>query len=194
MNIPPISLRASPTLPAVKRPVQRGFTLIELMVTIAIATILMMVAVPSFVQFRRNAALSDAVSGLITAANTTRANAMKQGRNTYLVPNNSALGWKSGWLVYADADWSGTYTAGTDELVLSHEAVADDITITTPSTDSFASKYLMFNGSGYPRMTDGTFATGNMVMNTVDRSSTILVNVSGRVRSCKTGTTGCDNN
>jgi len=172
---------------------QRGFTLIELMVTIAIATILMMVAVPNFVQFRRNAALSDAVSGFITAANTARANAMKQGRNTFLVPNDNALGWKSGWLVFADADWSGTYTAGTDELVLSHEAVSDDVTITTPATDSLGSKYLMFNGSGYPRMKNGSIAPGNMVMNTADRSSTIFVNTGGRVRSCKSGSTGCTN-
>lgn len=170
---------------------QCGFTLIELMVTITIATILMMVAVPSFVQFRRNTGLSDAVSGFITSANTARANAMKQGRNTFLVPTDNALGWKSGWLVFADADWDGAYTAGTDELVSSHEAVPDDVVITTQAGDTLGSKYLMFNGSGYPRMKNGSIASGNMVMNTADRSSTILIHVGGRVRSCKTGSTGC---
>lgn len=193
MSMSPICLRASSALSAIRHQAQHGFTLIELMVTITIATILMMVAVPNFVQFRRNAALSDAVSGFITAANTARANAMKQGRNTFLIPNDDALGWKSGWLVFADADWSGTYAAGTDELLLSHEAVSNDVTITTQAGDTLGSKYLMFNGSGYPRMKNGSIATGNMVMNTAERSSTILVNVGGRVRSCKSGSTGCTN-
>ena len=48
---------------------QVGFTLIELLVTIAIATLLMMVAVPSFVAFQRNAQLSDAVSNFIAPPN-----------------------------------------------------------------------------------------------------------------------------
>ena len=45
-----------------------GFTLVELMVTLAIAVVLMTVAVPGFVQFQRNAQLSDAVSNFIAAA------------------------------------------------------------------------------------------------------------------------------
>ena len=35
-----------------------GFTLIEMMITLAIAAVLMMVAVPSFLAFQRNAELT----------------------------------------------------------------------------------------------------------------------------------------
>lgn len=167
-----------------------GFTLIELIVTIAIGTLLMVVAVPSFVQFQRNAQLSDAVSSFISAANTARANAMKQGLNTYLIPN-TGTSWSSGWLVYADANWNQVYNEGTDEVLLRHEAIHADVTITAPGASSLTSGYLLFNGSGYPRLKAGGFSQATMVMNNTSRSSSIIVDPAGRVRSCKTGSTGC---
>lgn len=172
---------------------QTGFTLIELMVTIAIATLLMTVAVPNFVAFQRNAQLSDAVSSFIGAANATRANGMKQGLNTYLVPNSATTGWSSGWMVYADANWNDAYDAASEEVILRHEALSADITLTIPSANSLAGSdpYLMFNGSGYPRLKTGSFAGGTIAMSNTSRSSSIIIDNAGRVRSCKTGSTGC---
>jgi type IV fimbrial biogenesis protein FimT len=169
---------------------QTGFTLIELLITIAIATLLMLVAVPSFLQFQRNAQLSDAVSNFISAANTARANAMKQGLNTYLVPDTGAS-WSSGWMVYADSNWNQAYNAGTDEVVLRHEALSADISLNIPTASSLADGYLLFNGSGYPRLKNGGFGGGTIVMSNTSRSSSIIIDPAGRVRSCKTGSTGC---
>lgn len=177
-------------LPAGHSGKQFGFTLIELLVTMVIGTLLMMVAVPSFVQFQRNAQLSDAVSSFITAANTARANAMKQGLNTYLIPNTGA-NWSSGWMVFTDSNWNQTYEAGTDEVVLRHEAISTDVTITTPGTSSLTSGYLLYNGSGYPRLKTGGFSAATMIISNTARSSSVIVDTAGRVRSCKTGSTGC---
>ena len=167
-----------------------GFTLVELMVTIAIATILLMVAVPSYITFLRNSQLSDAVNSFMGAVNTARGNAIKQGRRTYLVPLDGAA-WSSGWRVYADVNWDGVYTAGTDELVFESAAPDPALTITTPTGSSLASSYLLFNGSGYPKLSNGAFATGKIVMANAYRSSTVNIDGTGRVRSCKTGSTGC---
>lgn len=167
-----------------------GFTLVELMVTITIATILMMVATPSYRQFVSNSQLSEAVSEFMSAVNAARGNAIKQGRNTYLVPLDGA-NWSSGWRVYADVNWDGVYTAGTDELVLESAAPSSELTITTPTVNSLASGYLLFNGSGYPKLTGGGLATGKIVMANAYRSSTVNIDGTGRVRSCKTGSTGC---
>lgn len=169
---------------------QAGFTLIELIVTIAIGTLLMLVAVPSFVQFQRNAQLSDAVSSFISAANTARANAMKQGLNTYLIPN-TGTNWNSGWLVYADANWNQVYNAGTDEVILRHEAITADVAITAPGASSLTSGYLLFNGSGYPRLKAGGFSQATMVMCNTSRASSIIVDLAGRVRSEKATPTNC---
>lgn len=169
---------------------QVGFTLIELLVTIAIATLLMMVAVPSFVTFQRNAQLSDAVSNFVAAANAARANAMKLGLNTYVVPNSTTTGWSSGWMVYADANWNEAYDAASEEVILRHEALSADITVTVPSGNSLAGSdpYLMFNGSGYPRLKTGAFGGATMKMSNISpRSSSIIIDPAGRVRSCQAG-------
>lgn len=174
--------------------VQNGFTLIELIVTIAIAALLMVVAVPNFVQFQRNAQLSDAVSNFLAAANAARANAMKQGLNTYVVPT-TGTNWGSGWMVYSDSDWDQGFDVGIEEVVLRHEALASDITIiTTGATggpNSLVDGYLMFNGSGYPRLKNGNFSNGRIELKNTARSRTIVFDSAGRVRSCITGSTGC---
>jgi type IV fimbrial biogenesis protein FimT len=173
---------------------QAGFTLIELLITMAIGTTLMLVAVPGFLDFQRNSRLSDTVSNFLSAANTARSNSMKQGFNSYLVPLDSGTNWSVGWMVYTDKNWNQTYDAAADDVILRHDALDPDISITTTSGTSLAGGYLLFNGSGYPRMKSGG-ATVNQTMvikhSKTLRSSSIIVDVPGRVRSCTTGSTGC---
>ena len=172
---------------------QGGFTLIELLITLAIGTTLMLVAVPSFVDFQRNARLSDAVSSFISAANAARANAMKQGLNTYLVPmSGTGTNWSSGWMVYADTNWNGVYNAGVDTVILTREAPGSDVILEPKPGSNLADGYLLFNGSGYPRLKNGGFGAGSIVMRNVSpRSSSIIIDSAGRLRSCKTDSTGC---
>ena len=185
-----ITFNAHPGIGHALRRSVNGFTLIELLITISIGVLLMVVAVPAFVSFQRNAQLSEAVSNFIAATNATRANAMKQGINTYLVPN-SGINWGSGWLVFADSNWSKTYDVGTEEVIVSHEAPDSSISITIPTTSSFSSGYVLFNGSGYPRLKSGGFGGGTLVMSNGTRSSSIIIDPAGRVRSCTTGSSGC---
>ena len=165
---------------------QAGFTLIELMITLAVAGVLGMVAVPSLMQFQRNAQLSDATGNFISAANAARANAMKRGMNTYLIPA-TGTDWSSGWLVYTDTNWNQIYDADTDEVVLRHEGSGANVTISTPNASTLSSGYLLFNGSGYPRMKSGGFGGGTIIMSNSARSSSIIIDPAGRLRSCKTG-------
>lgn len=167
----------------------RGFTLVELLVTIVVGVLLMLVAVPSFVTFQRNAQLSDAVSNYIAAINVSRANAMKQGVDSYLVPK-SGTDWRTGWTVYADTNFNQSYDAVTDPVLLSFESLATSVYIVT-TTSSLTSGYVRFNGSGYPRLKNNGFGGGTIVMSNGTRSSSIIIDPAGRVRSCTTGTTGC---
>lgn len=173
----------------------RGFTLIELLIVIAIAAIAMSVGVPSFVQFIRSANLSDAISNFMTASNAARAQAMKTGVNTYLVPKIAANGWQSGWMVFSDKNWNKTYDVGTDEMVIQHEAISSEITITLYGSaggpNTLVDGYLLFNGSGFPRLKAGGFANGTAQFATVDRSSRVIYDQTGRIRTCKTNATGC---
>lgn len=171
-----------------------GFTLIELMVTLAIAALLLVVAVPGFIDFRKNANLSDAVSNLVLAGGTAKAAALKSGRNAYVAVNDSAQGWTSGWYVFVDNNWDQAYDSG-DEVVLRHDAVSSDITVSAPGTTTMAAGYFRFSGSGYPKLNTtaaaGTTASGTVVMANSIRSSTVVLDTAGRLRSCKTGSAGC---
>lgn len=174
---------------------QTGFTLIEILVTMALAATLMALAVPSFAIFLQNSRLSDAVGNFMSATSTARANSMKFGLHTYLVPNDVSVGWSSGWYVFTDKNWDKAYTAGTDDLVLSHEAIASDVTIivngTTGGSNSLFDKYLLFNGSGFPQLKAGGFANGTLEMQIATRTIRIIFDQTGRVRSCNIKSTGC---
>ncbi len=106
----------------------RGFTLIELMVTIAVAAVLMMIAAPSFVAFQRNAELTSTTNTLIAAINTARGEAMKRGAYAMVVPKDGSQ-WSSGWIVFVDKDLSMGFDASKDDVVLEQPAPSGYITI-----------------------------------------------------------------
>jgi type IV fimbrial biogenesis protein FimT len=170
-----------------------GFTLIEVMVTLAIGAVVMMVAAPSFLEYRRNSELSDAVGNLILAAGSAKATALKTGRNTFVQVNDTSLGWRSGWFVFVDNNWNNTYNEGTDDVVIRHDALASTITATAATSTTFADGYLMFSGAGFPRTKTSGALGGNGVVTlaTANRSTNVIVDTTGRARSCKSGTTGC---
>lgn len=170
---------------------RRGFTLIELLVVLALLSVMMMLGAPSFLQYRRNADLSDAVSNLVLAAGNAKAAALKSGRNAFVQVNDTGTGWRSGWFVFVDTNWNNQYDAGTDELVISHNALPGDLTVTPLAGSTLASGYLLFNGGGFPRTKTNTQANGTLTIATDGRSTNVIVDNSGRLRTCKVGTSGC---
>lgn len=75
----------------------KGFTLIEVMITVAIAAILVSLAAPSFVRLIADQRAKSAATDLVTAMNVTRSEAIKHNRNVTLQPKSG--GWANGWVV-----------------------------------------------------------------------------------------------
>ena len=76
-----------------------GFTLIELMVTIAIAVILMSIAAPAMQDMIASQRVRATASELMTDMSYARADAVSSGRQVALVRKSSS--WQGGWSVIA---------------------------------------------------------------------------------------------
>lgn len=81
----------------------QGFTLLELMVALAVLGVLLAIAVPSFRSVTANSALRSCTTDLITAINTARADAVNTRQVVTLTANSGSAAWQSGWkLDYAN--------------------------------------------------------------------------------------------
>jgi len=98
----------------------RGFTLVELMITIALLAILLMVGIPSFTELVRNNRLTTNANQFMTALNLAKSEAIKRGIRVTL-RGTAAPNWESGWEVFTDIDASGTKT-GADEVLRAYPA------------------------------------------------------------------------
>lgn len=176
-----------------------GFTLIELMITLAIGVILMMVAVPSFTTYKKNAELTSATNTLLAAINSARGEAMKQGVNAMVVPTDNGSAWSAGWVVFVDKNRSQTYTS-TDTLVLVQPAPPSYINVTGNGNAALSTPYIMFDSSGYPRSKaasggGSTGTAGNLTMTltrndtsgneVIEQTRRIIIANTGRARTCK---------
>lgn len=175
-----------------------GFTLVELLVTLALAAALMVVAVPSYQSFARNAAVVRVSGSFFNATQLARSNAMRMSRQTLVQVMDEELGWVGGWRVYADMDRDMNYTAGTDSLIVEEGAAADGVMSNGPSDDKLedrgtvADGYLLFNPAGFPRSRTDGIATGSVVFYLPNgRATAVIYSQAGRIRRCDPTKLGC---
>lgn len=70
---------------------ERGFTLVELMVTLAVAIVLLVIAVPSFRSLTLSNKLTTAANDVVNAINVARMEAIKRNANTQLCSNSASV-------------------------------------------------------------------------------------------------------
>lgn len=116
---------------------ETGFTVIELMVTLAVAVVLLTMAVPAFNTFVQNNRITAQANDLVTAINLSRDEALKR-RSTVTVCSSAdgsscAGNWHDGWIVFTD-DNADSVVNGTDQVLRAWGALAGGATITTTPT------------------------------------------------------------
>jgi prepilin-type N-terminal cleavage/methylation domain-containing protein len=77
---------------------QRGFTLIEAVVTLAIAAVLTAVAVPGFQSYSVNSRAVASTNKLLAKLREVRAEALRRPQGVTLIPDTR--GWKHGWTAF----------------------------------------------------------------------------------------------
>lgn len=144
----------------------RGFTLIELMVVVALIAIMSAIAVPSFVTFISNYRATAAINDFLQGITLTRIEALKRGRKVLMLPNASngtpgvAGNWIYGWTIFVDNNGNQVYDAVADETIFQHSVLPASISTAgaaggTAFTDGTGKTYVQFDGTGYFRLLSG---------------------------------------
>lgn len=152
----------------------RGFTLIELMVAVAVIAILATVAAPSFQEIMHRNRLTAAANEYVAALQTARMEAIRRNRRAVLCPTTdgaACLG--TDWtrvLVFVDTNSNGTREA-TEEIVRDVQVASSGTGLSATS----AATRIWFGADG--RVSDGATRTASVSL----VSSKLPVTENGRM-------------
>ena len=171
----------------------RGYTMIELMITVTIAAILMAVAVPGFQDLVKNNQRAAVVNGFMASLHIARSEAITRNSRVVVCSSTDQLtcdagkDWSQGWMAFADEDNDRVLDA--DEVLLdAHESVPNhQISSATFLAD------LSYRPNGRVMAADVGTNTGEFKI-CDDRgpaySRVIIIGPSGRPRSSETTANG----
>ena len=166
MPMPLQSLLRTSSLPMPRS--TRGFTVLEVMVTLSLVAILAAIAAPAMIDFVRSNKMSTAARQLDADMALARREAIKRNTRVLMCPRGSVAGkcatattsaWTQGWLVCYDADFDNDCddTADTNpNPIRQHGAMETTLTITGPAAVA------RFNANG----TQGAAGAGGLTFTT----------------------------
>ena len=161
----------------------QGFTVIELMLVVAIVAISLSIGVPSFLNSVQNNRMTGQINSLIGALSYARSEAVKLGQNNVTIcasnDNASCSGssaWEDGWIIFQDNNNDGSVDSGETLLRISEELSGDN---TLRSTGFASDTLLSFNNRGMVS-SSGSFQLCD------DRGASdakaVILNISGQSR------------
>jgi type IV fimbrial biogenesis protein FimT len=157
-----------------------GFSLLELLITLAVASILMMLAVPSLQAYTLNDRLTTNVNAIIGYLALARSEAVKRSQQVSMCASNNTITcsgtWDDGWIVYIDADADNSFTAG-EEVIRVQQALDGSNTLSATGIGL----QITYDYRGYVK----AGSVGNLLL-CDDRSGpfgkTVNITTTGRVR------------
>lgn len=182
-----------------------GFTLIELMITLAIVGILLTVGGPSLSSFMQGNQLIASTNELISALHVARSEAIKLNTRVSICESSNGTAcaatgsWKNGWIVFVDGNGanpgdlvntgSACTAANTDCLLRVHDAVNDTLlSVAAVNAANTNISSFTFSSRGLPKAVNGTAQSGTFSLCTFDSSNNVInsraviLSLSGRVR------------
>lgn len=122
-----------------QRRMERGFTLGELMATVAVVGIGLALAVPSFQNITRNNRRATAMNQLVAAMHMARSEAVTRNMQVTVCPSvdgdNCDGDWEDGWIFFPDSDQD--HARDDDETILGTGGPMGALTVTTDEFPAF---------------------------------------------------------
>lgn len=116
-------------------PLGRGFSLIELVIVLFIASVLVAMAVPAYRGQIDNSRLSAAASDFLSSMMLAKAESIGRSENITLCISNANAsncvtsgGWEQGWLTFIDINGDGVFDVGNDEIIQIHRSLNEGMT------------------------------------------------------------------
>ncbi|MGY0556390.1 GspH/FimT family pseudopilin [Lysobacter sp. A421] len=161
----------------------RGFTLIELMVTIVVLAILLTIGLPSFQGTLRSNRVATTTNEMVASLALARSEAIKgsQGAGMCASKDGGACDgtWNDGWIVWGDSNGSGAFEDG--EPVFRFTQGRTELQASGPTGDG-----IVFDARGRRRASDSQV----LALRPVDCGNqplqrTLTVNITGQVRTAR---------
>jgi type IV fimbrial biogenesis protein FimT len=161
-----------------------GVTLMEMVVVLAIISILFAIAVPGYAYLASTNRIAAATNDLVTSLQLARSEAIRRATRvtvcksdsaTYGAPScNTGAAWQDGWIVFVDGGGKGVIDA-TDEILRVEGPV--HVTFTTSNFKT----YVSYLGHGRSQGPNG-LATGSFTLCVAGIQRKLILNNTGRIR------------
>ncbi len=168
---------------------EQGFTIVELMVTVAIMAIIAGIAAPSLANLIRSNRVTSAGNELVALMQVARAGAITNRTTTTVCPStdgaNCAAAAGNRWIAY--------YTKNGSNVYLRDSTLSSGVTVITSANLSGASNKLTFAPNGFSAAGANTSGTVGVCVGALSGQNDIDVSASvGRISTARrAATSGC---
>lgn len=170
-----------------RQSIQYGFTLLELMIALAIAGIALILGIPTLLEIMVENRINTVVMNLNKDIVSARSYAVNYETTITICHLNSSSecdnNWQQGYTVFVDNDGNGIFSANTDQKLFIREAITSGDSLTFSDGNSLQ---FQFDGTPVTNFTNneqGLFKYCPSVDNPELYSRAVIIGLSGRPRA-----------